>query len=426
MARKPKGAGSPAGPPAAPPVPPPPPVLSLERGIRVLSTCFSPAEGHVAFGVLVVGAKWLACHDLATGARTFHAAVHPHSMTHGWTADGLLVALAADPPLRLEAREPNGAVVATFVVPDGSFGDHHEITVSRAGDRILLHAQQRKDDPRYGSSGGGAGYSWVLDARTLAVRHHVDLREHHPPAGQRTWVVSTAELHPTRDDIVFRTYYSSDDLRRQTIEVMRPDGPAVRAELSLGSVVWLDDARLLLYPFDRTELEPRVAPASDPLQSEPIGAWFTPRSVLAIDHAAARVIYHDGATDEVRSIGPDATPRERVELAVPKALQPKGSVAYCLDPASPAPRLLVVYVKNGRTKATPTTPASAFASVLVADSATGVAREALSIARLRPERAADSMPPLEVHASPGGRFVAVVAQEEHKRYLRGYIAVLPR
>lgn len=94
--------------------------------------------------------------------------------------------------------------------------------------------------------------------------------------------------------------------------------------------------------------------------------------------------------------------------------------------AATTTQILVARVKNGRTTATAATPARAFASVLVTDTATGAEREVLSIARLRPPKTTELLPPLEVHASPCGRFLAVAAQEEQKRMLRGYIAVAPR
>lgn len=94
-------------------------------------------------------------------------------------------------------------------------------------------------------------------------------------------------------------------------------------------------------------------------------------------------------------------------------------------PAEQPAQYTLVYAKNGRTKATSETPAKSFASIRIFDTATGEDREALSIGRLAPPRMVARSDTLEVHTSPKGRWIVVLAQEEVKKYLSGFVAVVP-
>lgn len=178
------------------------------------------------------------------------------------------------------------------------------------------------------------------------------------PDGRLQYVQNVATPHPTRDDVAFQSYASTGEEARHSIEVVPSSGPVAKAEAPPSNLVWLDENRLLLYPFDKTELEPLVAPANAPSQREPIGEWFPPRYVLGIDQTSARVIWHCPGADAIRSTCPDAMPRTRIERELPKVLRKLGDHARCLDPASAETSALFVLAKNGRRYSAATSPSS--------------------------------------------------------------------
>lgn len=397
-------------------------LIALKRGIRVLSPCFSPDERHFAFCSLVVGAKWLHIHELDTGACVFETRIHPHSFTLGWTAGGHLLTLSERSPLRVEARSPKGKVVASFTLPDASFDDYHRLYIAPEGDRALISAPQRKDDKRYPN--GAPGYAWIIDTSNLQVRRHVDMRDHYPSGAECNYASNTASLQLGGDALVFSSYASNDSESRHSIDVFPERGSPVRASLGTCDVEWLDQKRLVLYRYDfNIPLEPEIAPAEQPSQHTPIGAMFSKYDVLSVQPEQARVVYRIG--NEIRSAGPNSNPPGRTEMVLPKALHKLGYFRVGLHPKSPSIRALVAYAKNSRTKATSDTPAKSFASIRLFDTGTGEDREVLSIGRLAPPRLVTHSHSLEVHVSPQGRWIAVLAQEEVKKYLSGYVAVVP-